>query len=185
MKNLLKKISQIFVNSGLIILLALLGAVGGQGPKELRRYILPAVVTFYSMFLLQNLWVLTIYSLSGVLSIGYGRYDQNDNKPSFLGKVAYKLFPQSQVLQDIMIRGIVGILICITMLSVPILTWNWVSYLLGSGGIILVWALVSWRGFGEIPIKLFGKEYQLLNVDLVVYGVTASAFVLIINGWVG
>lgn len=185
MKNLFKKISQIFVNSGLIILLALLGAVGGQGPKELRRYILPAVVTIYAYFMLQNWWVLTIYSLSGVLSIGYGRYDPNDNKSSFLGKVAYKLFPQSQVLQDIMIRGIVGILICITMLSVPILTWNWVSYLLGSVGIILIWALVSWRGFGEMPIKLFGKEYQLLKVDLTVYAVTVCGIILIINGWLG
>jgi hypothetical protein len=84
-----------------------------------------------------------------------------------------------------MTRCSVGILISLSMLSVPIITQKWLSYFVGSLVIILVWALVSHRGFGETKVKLFGKEISLLNVDLVTYGVTACGFMLIINGWAG
>jgi hypothetical protein len=76
MKDLLKKISQALASVGLIFVVAMLGAIGGQGPKEVRRFILPAVVTIYAYFLLQNIWVLTIYLMAFPLSIGYGLPDE-------------------------------------------------------------------------------------------------------------
>ena len=185
MKDLLKKLSQALASIGLIFILTILGSVSGQGPKWLRRFIIPLLVTIYAYFLLQNWWVLSCYLMAFPLSLGYGTVSPDDDKPSWFGKIAYKLFPKSQVLQNVIARGTVAFLIVLSMLSVPILTKNWLSYLLGSVGIILIWSLVSWRGFGSIPVKLFRKEYNLLNVDLVVYGVTALGLVLIINGWAG
>jgi hypothetical protein len=179
-----KKILKSLLSVGLIFAVALLGAWGGQEKKWLRRFVLPATVTIYAYFLLQNWWVLTVYSMAGVLSIGYGIVSPDDDKPSFLGKVAYKLFPKSQPLQNIFCRGIIGTLLSLSMLSVPIITKNWVSYFVGSLVIVLVWAVVSYRGFGETRVKLFGKEVALLNVDLTTYAVTALGFVLIINGWI-
>jgi len=180
MKNLLKKI---LASVGLIFAVAFLGALSGQNWKWLRRYIIPFFVTFYTYFLLHNIWVLTIYSMSGALSIGYGIVSPDDDKPSFLGKIAYKLFPKSQVLQNVFARGTVGLLISLTMLSIPLLKGTWISFLVGSALIIGVWGAVSWRGFGSIPVKLFGKTYTLLNVDLTCYAVTACGIITIVQGF--
>lgn len=180
---MIERLKKILGSLSLIAVVAFLGALSGQNWKWLRRFILPAVVTLYAFYIVQNWRVLTIYLMAFPLSIGYGTVSPDDDKPSFLGKLAYNLFPKSTVLQNVFCRGIVGLLISLSMLSVPILTENWVSYLLGSIGIIGIWVAVSWRGFGSIPVKIFGKVYTLLNVDLTVYGVTACGIVLIINGW--
>lgn len=180
MKNLFKKI---LASVGLVFSVAFLGALSGQNWKWLRRYIIPLFVTIYAYFLLQNIWVFTIYSMSGILSLGYGTVSPRDDKPSFLGKVAYKLFPKNQVLQNVFCRGIVGFLLSISMLSIPIISQNWLSYFLGSALIIGVWGAVSWRGFGFIPVKIFGKVYTLLKVDLTCYGVTACGIIIIVQGF--
>lgn len=183
MKDLLKKLGQMLASIGLIFAVAFLGALSGQNWKWLRRFIIPLLVTIYAYFMLQNFWVLTIYLMAFPLSLGYGTVSPDDDKPSFLGKIAYKLFPHNIVLQDVMIRGIIGILLSLTMLSVPILKGTWLSFLIGSALIIGIWGAVSWRGFGETKVKIFGKEYNLLNVDLTVYAVTACGIILTINGW--
>lgn len=184
MKDFLKKLTQLLKNTGLITLLAILGAVGGQGPKWARRFLYPGIVMIYAIYSLHNFWCLTIYSLSGVLSMGYGIPDQSD-EGSFLGRFFYKLFNCNKLLANIFTRAVMGILISISLISIPILTWNWITYFLGSLIIILIWALVSWRGFGQTPLTVFGKTYNLLNVDLVIYGVTSISLICIINGYLG
>jgi hypothetical protein len=180
-----KKIGQIFLNLGIVFVCAFLGALSGQRWKWLRRYMIPLLVTIYALIIVKSWWVLSIYSMAGVLSIGYGLWDINDTKVSFLGNIAYKLFPNSRTLQNIFCRGIVGILLSFSMLSVPLITYNWLSYIFGSWMLILVWAFVSHRGFGEIPIKLFERTYNVLKVDITTYAVTSCGFLLIINGWLG
>lgn len=182
MKNLFKKISQALASVGLIFIVAFLGSLGGQGIKEVRRFILPAVVTIYAYFLLQNIWVLTIYLMAFPLSIGYGIPDATD-EGSAIGRFFYKMFHNSALWANVFTRGFVGLLISLSMLAVPILKGTWISFLVGSALIIGVWGAVSWRGFGSIPVKLFGKEYTLLNVDLTVYGVTACGIIMIVQGF--
>ena len=181
----MKKLSKLLGNLGLITICAIIAAWGGQEKKWLRRFVYPAIISLYSLYVVRNLWCLTIYSISGCLSIGYGRFSPEDEKVSFLGNLAHKLFPQSPVLQDVMIRGIVGLALSLSIISIPILTGNWLSYFLGSIIILLVWAVNSWQGYGEIPIKLFGKTYNLLKVDLITYAVTSCGLLLIINGFWG
>jgi len=184
MKDFFKKLLQTITSSGIIFVVAVLGGIGGQGYKEVRRFILPFIVTIYAYFLLHNWWVLTIYSISGALSIGYGIPDQTD-EGSAIGRFFYRLFHNSELWANVFTRATVGLLISLSMLSVPILKGTWFSFLVGLVIIILIWAINSWRGYGETKIKLFGKEISLLNVDLVTYAVTAIGFVLIINGWIG
>ena len=200
MKDLLKKLSQALASIGLIFIVALLGAIAGQGPKMLRRFILPSVVTIYAYFMLQNWWVLTCYLMTAPLSIGYGIPEKrgffivaNENykiieepdEGSAIGAFFFKLFKQSELWANVFTRGFVGLLISLTMLSIPILKGTWISFLVGSAMIVGIWGAVSWRGLGETKVKIFGKEYALLNDDLIVYAVTACAIVLMVNGWVG
>jgi hypothetical protein len=188
---MIKKISQLLGSLGLIAILALLGALAGQRWKWLRRFVFPAIITLYALYVVHNLWTLTIYCMSFILSTGYGIPDvdwptnPNADSGSFLGRFFYKLFNRNHLYANIFTRGLVGKFIALSMLSVPIITGNWLSYLFGSWVIILVWAFVSHRGFGEIPIKLFGRTYNVLKVDLVTYGVTSLGLIIIINGFLG
>lgn len=102
---------------------------------------------------------------------------------SFLGRFFWNLFKKNNLLANVFTRGFVGLLISLTMLSVPILKGTWISFLVGSALIIGVWGAVSWRGFGQFPVKIFGKTYNLLWVDVTVYAVTSCGIILIINGW--
>jgi len=182
MKDLFKKISKLLGNLGLITICAIIAAWGGQEKKWLRRFVYPAIISLYALYVVRNLWCLSIYSMSGVLSIGYGRFSPDDDKVSFLGNLAHKLFPQSPVLQDVMIRGIVGLALSLSIISIPILTGNWLSYLQGSLMIIVTWSLLSWRGMGKIPVKLFGKTINLLEVDIITYFATACGILITIHG---
>ena len=107
------------------------------------------------------------------------------DKGSALGRFWYRLFKKNILYTNIFTRATVGLLISLSMLSVPILKGTWISFLVGSALIIGVWGAVSWRGFGQFPVKIFGKTYNLLWVDVTVYAVTACGIVLIINGWLG
>jgi hypothetical protein len=180
--KMFKKSNIIF---GLISFMTFLGTIGGQKYRWLRRFVYPAIIVIYALIMVKSIWVITIYCMSGILSTGYGRKDEFDDKPSFLGKIAYKVFPQNIILQDVMIRGIIGLGISISMISIPILKNTWISYFIGLVIIVAIWSLNSWRGYGEIKITIFGKEYSLLNVDLVTYGVTSGALILIVNGYFG
>jgi hypothetical protein len=104
-------------------------------------------------------------TISGWLSLGYG-------ENSFLRK----FWKQNNYYT----RGTIGILISLSLLILPILKNNWLYYIIGSVGIILVWALISWQGFGYFKVKFFGKEYELLKVDFITYSITGLCVLFII-----
>ena len=191
MKDFLKKLCQSWTGLGIITVCALLGAWGGQEKKWLRRFIYPAILTLYAIVIVQDWKVLAIYSMSGWLSMGYGipSYLDTPNHPNYdegstMGAFFYKIF-NSSLWADVVTRGIVGLLISISMLCVPIMTGKWITYLLCSVVIIGVWASLSWRNFGETKLNLYGKEVNLLNVDLTVYAVTSCVILAIIHGFAG
>ena len=191
MKDFLKKVGQSLSGLGIITVCALLGAWAGQEMKWLRRFLYPLILTLYAIVIVQYWWVLTIYTMSIWLSIGYGIPSFNgpngsmDDEGSFLGKIFYKLFKGSEMWANIFTRGMVGLLISLSMLSVPIITGKWITYLLCSAVIIGLWASLSWRSFGITKVKLYGKEVDLLNVDLTIYAVTNCTILVIIHGYLG
>jgi hypothetical protein len=181
------KIKDLFSKIGLVIspiLGGLLGAIGGSGNKMARRIGIPAFITGYAYASLEHIVIITIMSMAGALSIGYGipddKWYEEDIKisdaGSFLGRFWMKVFHRNKLLANIFTRGTIGILIALSLLSIPILKHNWISYIILSLGIILVQALISWRGFGTF--KLFGKE--LSWVEFINWGLITLFAVLII-----
>lgn len=191
MKDFFNKLGKIFGSIGFIALIAFLGAEGGQGVKWVRRFILPAVITVFTIFVVRNWWCLSVYTISAWLSIGYGipsyfgEGNPYNDEGSLLGRFFYKLFHNSELWANVFSRGTIGLLISLSMLSVPILKSTWLSFIAGLIIITVIWATIAWRNSGSIPVKIFGKVYTLLNIDLIVYGVTACGIVLIVYGFIG
>ena len=139
----------------------ILGVLGGQGLKFLRRYFIPLILTSLAFYKYRNPFVFLLLSLIGCYSLGYG-------ENSFLRK----LFNGSNILT----RGFISLLKCLSFLVLVILSGKWLIYILGSILIILTGSLISWRDLGTI--KVFNKE--LLIVDLIVYGIDSLVGVLLL-----
>jgi len=176
-----------FKLTGLPAIIGFLGSWGGQNNKWVRRIGIPLIFTICALIELRSLWALLLMSIAGWLSCGYGLPDmfEGGDKGSFLGKFWFNILnvwnkPKRRIYADMLTRATVGLGIALSFLVIPILKWNWLVYLLGSIGIILVWSLVSWQGFGSFKVKLFGKKYEFLKVDFFTYGITGACGLLII-----
>jgi len=175
----MKKFKNIYTNicvSILPILGGLLGAIGGSGNKGARRVLIPLLITGLAYADTESIFVITIMSMCGWLSMGYGIPDSTD-KGSFLGRFYFNLFNQNNLLANIFTRGTIGLLIGLSLLSIPIIKKNWLVYILCSLGICMVNALISWRGFGTY--RLFGKE--LSWIETITWGLITLFAVLIIK----
>lgn len=161
----MKKLKTLFIFF-IGIITAILGALGGADkiPKAIRRVLIPLLITIIALVFIKNLWVISILSMIGVLSIGYGIPDDySHDEGSFLGRFYYKLF-NDETLSNIGVRGTIGLLLGISLLSIPILTGIWIKWIIGTFGIILENII-----FGPMKgiYKLFGKE--LLLSETLVY----------------
>lgn len=174
MKNKIKQLLNKFVDSlklsGIGIIVAILGAFAGSHGTSLlwRRCGIPLVFTILALIELKNLWVIFLMSFWGWFSIGYGIPDATDDG-SMLGKFYYNLFKQNHFLADIFTRGTVGLGMSLSFLVIPILKGNWLFYFLGSLGIILSQAFISWQGLGNVELKWKNKSYSLCKSDFLNY----------------
>jgi len=139
----------------------ILGALGGQGLKFLRRYFIPLILISLAFYKYKNPFVFLLLSLIGCYSLGYG-------ENSFLRK----LFNGSNILT----RGFISLLKCLSFLILVILSSKWLVYILGGILIISIGSFISWRDLGVI--KVFNKE--LLIVDLIVYGSDSLVGILLL-----
>lgn len=98
------------------------------------------------------------------------------DKGSTLGRFYYKLFKGNHLLANLATRGTIGKLIALSLISIPIIKGNWITYLLGSLGIVLINSLISWRNFGTY--KLFNKE--LSWAETITWGLITLCGVMII-----
>ena len=186
--------------TGLPIIFGILGSLGGQISKEIRRFGIPCVTTIYAYYIihqiwLDDLWLITILSQIGVLSIGYGIPEKVTkdymSKPdfyvpdegSFLGRFFDKLFKGNELWTNIFTRGTIGLLMCLTMLSIPILKGSWLSYLVGCVIIVASYSGLSWQGFGEITVKIGKNTIKMLKVDLIHYSIVGYGIIFIIHGF--
>lgn len=184
MKKLKKWISNFFNAfkvSGIPFLIGLLGSfAGSEGTsKNWRRIGIPMLFTICAFIELKSFWVILLMIQSACLSMGYGIpdykwYYTGGDEGSTLGRFWYNIFSKDEnehktFWANVFTRGTIGILISLSFLVIPILKGNWLFYLLGSLGIIITWATISWRGFGEVIIKWKNKTYYLLKVDFICY----------------
>ena len=157
------KIKDFINKSGLFILPLVggwLGAFGGADgtSKAWRRILIPGLLTSYAFSNTSSVFVITIMSMSFVLSIGYG-IPSETNSGSTLGRFYYKLFKGNHLLADLATRGTIGKLIALSLVSIPIIKGNWITYLLGSLGIVLINSLISWRNLKSFT--LFSKTLSV------------------------
>lgn len=184
MKNLklnIQKMFNICTSSGLVFIIGLLGAyAGSEGTsKQWRRILIPIIFTACALIEIQSLWCVLVMTMCAFLSMGYGIPDAHD-EGSKIGRFYYNLFNHNHFLADVFTRGTIGFGIALSLLVITILKQNWFVYSLSSLGIILIYALNSWRGYGQIIFTWKTKTYCLLKVDIVTYTVLGICGLLII-----
>lgn len=165
---------------GIIGLIAgILGSFAGADgtSKNWRRVGIPLLITACAYYYLNNLWVVTLMSLIGALSLGYG-IPSYDDEGSSIGKIWYRITHQNHKLADICCRGHIAFIKSICLLSIPIIKHNWIVYLFISLGIII--NDISWGGIvhPKQTFKLFSKT--LLLEEFLIYSInTILALILI------
>lgn len=136
------------------IIAGLLGALGGaeRSSKLFRRLFLPLFITGEAYRYLQNWYVLSIFLMIPIFSIGYGIPDESD-AGSPLGRFFYALFKHNKVLANIFTRGTIGCLIAFTLSPIALITHHYWLYIAGLYLINTVFAVFSWQDLG-------GFEFQ-------------------------
>ena len=153
---------------GLSILGGFLGCwAGAEGTsKGWRRIGIPLLITTVAYFTFKNPLVLTILSLIGVLSIGYGIPSPNDPDPSALGGFWYKITKNIQ-LTTVLVRLTLGLGQALCLIALPIITENWSLYFMCSFFIVVANIIFGALCDKEGAIKMFGKE--LLIEEFLIY----------------
>ena len=183
LKNILLKIS----GCSLALIIGFLGAFAGSAgtSKSWRRICIPVIFTISAFIYLKSFWVVLLMSMAGWLSCGYGipdLYDEGSTIGRFFTMFFRKYFDRQKAhrVANYFTRGTVGCLISLSFLIVPILKHNWLVYILGSLGIVLIYAFNSWQGYGTFIFKWKNKTYYLLKVDMVTYSVLGVCGLFII-----
>jgi magnesium-transporting ATPase (P-type) len=143
------------------------GAIGGFNNKILRRILIPFTLAGLLYGKTQNLWSILVMLMSAPLSMGYGQPSPDDNKPSFLGKIFYKITKENKLWSNILTRGTIGVLITLSLFIIPVLRHNYITFGVCSLGIILVNATISWRDLGYFEYN----KMKLLKVEAIVWGI--------------
>jgi len=162
-KKLLKKVNIIKI----AILTALLGAYGGQGKKKYRRIYVPLILMLLALLHLKHWSVIFIMAMIGAFSMGYGIPSPDDNDPSSIGRFWYNLFNHNELWANVFTRGTIAWMVNISLISIPILKGNWLTYSIGCLFIKLAYTTCSWRDLGVIKIG----DKHLLIPDLITYGI--------------
>lgn len=190
MKNFLEQLKK------LKYLLPLIGSylasLGGQGVKEMRRVVLPIILSIIGAIALQSWWGILLGTFGIWVSMGYGipdliteeerilyhipKYAIYKDDGSALGRFWFKILKGNHRLTDIFTRGTIGLGMCLTGLVCPILKGNWMFYVIGQVFIMIGQIVFSYRGWGEV--KVFGKN--LLVSDLWNYGFIFTGYTLML-----
>lgn len=172
-----------------ILIIALLGGISGSqnSSKLFRRVFLPILIFLYSYISLsqsigyiQSLWSITILSMIGSLSIGYGIPSQTDDGSAF-GAFWYKLLGQNEVLANVFTRSTLALGLMVNLLAIPFLTQNWGVYLIGCLIILIGQAYCSWQPWPSYNCTWKGKQFNLLYSDMVNYGCLGLAILIMVK----
>ena len=147
-----------------------------------------AYVHLYPLIgLIKAIWALSIMTMAGAIAMGHGipdngyPEDPTVDEGSTLGRFFYNLFNCNHLLADIFTRGLIGVMITTSLLVMPIVKGNWILYVLCGFGIVISQATISWRGFGVINQKVFGKQVELLVSDLTNWSIIGFLISIIIT----
>ena len=168
-----------FITILVTVIGALLGAMGGaeHSSKLFRRLVLPGMITSIAYWQTESILTLSIMAMT-FTRIGYGLPSPDDDKPSVLGKFFFDLFNGNILLANIFTRGTIGLLTCLTLISIPIIKHNWGTYIISCALILLAYTCISWRDLG---VYQFFK-WQLLWSETILYGtITLASLILVMK----
>ena len=187
MKEKIKEYISKIKEKGFVVKLALipflcglLYAIAGSDntPKQIRRFGIPVLLTFFVWLSLRNIWVITCLSSIGVFSIGHGVPDKTD-AGSALGRFWYKIFKGNHRMTDYFVRGTKAFFFALSFLSIPVLKDSWLVYSILTAILTVSIASIAWRGIGEKVIEIGKKKYTVLYVDIIT-GTLFGFFVMLI-----
>jgi len=171
------------MNNLVTFLWALLGGLGGQGKKSLRRFGIPTELVLIGYYYLRSFWSIGFFSYCASLSLGYGLPSINDPKPSKLGLFAYKFFPyklENQDKKDLLnkklcgatVRGIIALLKVCSIFPLLIVGKNLIYLLIGSICLVLSNLIITWidpKGtFKFFKKEILFSEFWLYFFDLLI-----------------
>lgn len=142
----------------LIILFSILGGLLGSFAGEdntsklWRRVGIPVIIYLNSLFLGVFWLQLSLFSLIGSLSLGYGRKGN-------MGLFWTKFVGSNEFKVDFCCRLTVALAVCCSILSIPIIKGNWLPYIIASLGI-------CWVNFMCGVLHLFKGEFQFFKWTL-------------------
>lgn len=151
----------------------LLGAIGGAGKKEMRRWGIPLTIASIS-FAIEHHWTAFLaFALVGSMSIGYGIPDGSD-KGSVLGRFWYRICRQHHLSADILIRTTIGLVYALILALIALFRGNWAIYAWTGPIIVLVLGITpfTWNKLGTYKFR----GMSLLWGETVIYamvGLTA------------
>lgn len=156
---------------------AFLGAfAGAEGTnKNWRRFLIPFALSGLAYRHLKDWRCILIMTMMGAFSLGYGIPDETD-EGSGIGRFFYRIFHQNVLLANIFTRATIGFIVSLSLIWIPIIKGNWLTYLVCSLIVKSVYGSISWRDLGGYWFK--GK--YLLLVDIIVYstiGLIASILI--------
>lgn len=171
--NIFQKISGVI----LPILCAIFGALSGaeHSCKFFRRFLIPICLSGFSFWRSESILDLLILTMSFAFSLGYGIPSPDDPKPSALGAFWYNICNENTFWTNIFTRTTIGILVCLSLISIPLIRKNFVAYAIGCAIILLSYGVLSWRDLGTYT--LFKR--QLLVSETLIYGIVATVGVLL------
>lgn len=171
--NIFQKISGIFLS----IICGFLGALSGaeHSCKFFRRFLVPLCLSGFSFWRSESILDLLIITMSFAFSLGYGMPCPDDPKPSVLGKFWYGIFNSNYYWANIFTRLTIGCLVCLSLISIPLIRKNFLTYAIGCAIILLSYGLLSWRSLGSYTI--FNR--QLLVSETLIYSIIATVTVLL------
>ena len=160
------------------VLGGLLGAMGGaeHSSKLFRRLILPGMITGIAFWQTESILTISIMLMSVILGMGYGVPSPDDSKPSIIGKFFYELFNQNLFWTNVFTRGSIGLLICLSLLSIPFIKHNWKIYMISCVLILFAYTCISWRSLGTYQFF----KWNLLWSETILYGTIAFASLILV-----
>jgi hypothetical protein len=160
------------------VLGGILGAMGGaeHSSKLFRRLLLPGVLTAIAYWQTESILTISIMFMGIIFGIGYGIPSSDDDKPSIIGNFFYNPCHHNLFWTNIFTRGTIGLLVCASLISLPIINHNWKMYLMACGMILWAYVRISWEDMGVY--KFF--KWQLLWSETIVYSVIAFETLILV-----
>ena len=139
---------------------------GNKTCKLWRRVGIPILLTLYATLTLGDWRYLTILFMIIPFSLGYGVPKENVDSGSTLGKLLSK-YIKARLWLNVAIRGTIGVLVCLSLLSFPLIKGSWVMYIITSLGIMMGYTIISWRDLGRFEFRgkmLLWSEFWLYTI---------------------